>query len=285
VRTGRTPRVGRNGFPTAGRIRFFLVCFLPLFAWHGDTSLLAQPEPDPSPLLRIADFDRGVQNHVGGFPNASEQAPSSASMRRVSDVFRGDGGRSLRITARKEASGFAAVWISFHDFRQRSKTYLDTRGYSYLSFWVRGAQGGEEFHIKLADDAWAAREDGLSIGSVSRFLPGGVTRKWREVLIPLDTLPSLNRKAMAFFTLDFPTPGAYTIFVDDIWFKRITGIPTPLTPKPAAGTPEPRDLPRAMWHWNPLPLLQDRSMQEDFFRFCRRERIRSVWLQLPTRIV
>ncbi|MDH3384088.1 MAG: hypothetical protein OEM42_08525, partial [Deltaproteobacteria bacterium] len=87
----------------------------------------AQQETYSSPLLRIADFDRGVQNLVGGFHNASEQAPSSVSMRRVSDVFRGDGGRSLRITARKEASGFAAVWISFHDFRQRSKTYLDTR--------------------------------------------------------------------------------------------------------------------------------------------------------------
>lgn len=259
--------------------------FLCLFAWHGDTPLRAQPETDSSPLLRIADFDRGVQNHVGGFHNASEGAPSSLSVRRVSGVFRGDGGRSLRITARQEAGGFAAAWISFHDVRQRNKTYLDTRGYSYLSFWVRGAQGGEEFRIKLADDAWAAREDGLSIGSVSRFLAGGVTGEWREVLIPLNALPSLNRKAMAFFTLDFHTPGAYTIFIDDIWFKRIPGIPTPLTPKPAAGTPEPQNLPRAMWHWDPLPLLQDLSMQEDFFRFCQRERIRSVWLQLPTRIV
>ena len=281
---GRPPRVGRNGFPTAGQIRFLLVCFLCLFAWHGDTPLLAQQETRPSPLLRIADFDRGVQNHVGGFHNGSEQAPSSLSMRRVSDVFRGDGGRSLRITARQEAGGFAAAWVSFYDFRQRSKTYLDTRGYSYLSFWVRGAEGGEEFRIKLADDAWAAREDGLVVGSVSRFLPGGVTRDWREVLIPLDALPSLNRKAMAFLTLDFPTPGAYMIFIDDICYKRDPGIPTPLTPKPAAGSPEPRNLPRAMWYWNPLPLLQDPSMQEDFFRFCGRERIRSVWLQLPTRI-
>lgn len=285
MRTGRTPRVGRNGFPTVGQIRFILVVFLCLFACHGDIPMLAQQETHPSPLLRVADFDRGVQNHVRGFHNASEQAPSSVSIRRVSDVFRGDGGRSLRITARQEAGGFAAAWVSFHDFHQRRKTYLDTRGYSYLSFWVRGAQGGEEFRIKLADDAWAAREDGLSIGSVSRFLPGGVTGEWREVLIPLDALPSLNRKAMAYLTFDFPAPGAYTIFIDDISYKRDPGIPTPLTPKPAAGSPEPRNLPRAMWHWNPLPLLQDPSMQEDFFRFCRRERIRSVWLQLPTRIV
>lgn len=243
----------------------------------------AQTDASPSPLRMIADFNHGVQNHVGGFHNASERAPSAVKVTRVSDVFRGGGGRSLRIAASQKPGGFAAAWISFHDFRQRSKTYLDIRGYSHLSFWVKGKDGGEEFRIKLADDAWAAREDGLTIGPVSWYLPGGVTRTWQEVLIPVKALSRLNRKAMAFLTFDFHTPGEHTIFVDDIGFKTNSGIPTPLTPKPTTTNANHRDHPRAMWNWNPLPLLLDPSQRKDFLAFCKREKIGRVWLQLPWR--
>jgi hypothetical protein len=267
------------------RIRFFLLCSLCVLAVNGEGVLHAQTDARPSPLLLIADFNRGVQNHVGGFHNASERSPSAVSMARVSEVFRGGGGRSLRITAMRKAGGFAAVWISFHDFRQRRKKYLDTGGYSHLSFWVKGKHGGEKFRIKLADDAWDARQDGLDVGPVSRFLTVGITREWQEVLIPFRAFSLLDRKAMSSLTFDFHAPGETTIFVDDIGFKRDPGFPTPLTPKGTAKIGKQRDLPRAMWNWNPLPLLLDPLRQKDFLTFCKRERIARVWLQLPTRSV
>jgi hypothetical protein len=256
-----------------------------VFAGNGETALFAQSDPDPSALLRIADFDHGVRNHAGGFHNASERAPSAVSMTRVSNVYRGAGGKSLRITAKKKRGGFAAVWISFHDFRRKSTPYLDTREYPYLSFWVKGKQGGEKFRIKLADDVWAAREDGLVSGPITRFLPRGVTGDWQEVLIPLAAFPTLGRKAMAFVTFDFNEPGTYTIFVDDITFKKDPGIPTPMTPQKAAAGAKRKDYPRAMWDWNPLPHVLNASQREDFLAFCRREKVRRVWMQLPTRFV
>lgn len=267
------------------RIRVFLLCWLCVLAVYGIGVLHAQTDASPSPLLLVADFNRGVQNHVGGFHNASERSPSAVSMTRVSGVFRGGGGKSLRITANRKASGFAAVWISFHDFRQRRKTYLDTGGYSHLSFWVRGKHGGENFRIKLADDAWDARRDGLDVGPASRYLPGGITREWQEVLIPFQAFSSLDRKAMASLTFDFHAPGETTIFVDDIGFKRDPGVPTPLTPKTMRKTGNRGDIPRAMWNWNPIPLLLDPLRRKDFLSFCKRERIARVWLQLPTRSV
>ena len=267
------------------RIRVFLFCSLCVLAVNGNGVLHARTEASPPPLLLIADFNRGVQNHVGGFHNASERSPSAVSMTRVSEVFRGEGGRSLRITASRKEGGFAAVWISFHDFRQPRKTYLDTGGYSHLSFWVKGKHGGEKFRIKLADAAWDARQDGLDVGPVSRFLPGGITRKWQEVLIPFQAFSPLDRKAMSSLTFDFHAPGETTIFVDDIGFKMDPGAPTPLTPKAKTQIGKQRDLPRAMWNWNPLPLLLDPLRQKDFLSFCKRERIARVWLQLPTRSV
>ncbi|HEU5361225.1 MAG TPA: hypothetical protein VFU42_08725, partial [Candidatus Deferrimicrobiaceae bacterium] len=164
-------------------------------------------------------------------------------------------------------------------------SHLDVRGFSYLSFWVRGERGGEAFRIKIADKAWAAREDGLTAGPVSEFLPGGVTKEWREVLIPLEIHSSLRREAMAFLTFDFDTPGRHTVYVDDISFKKNPGIPTPVTPKAPTPMAKRKDLPRAMWVWEPLPLLLKPARRADFFRFCKRERIGRVWLQIPIRIV
>ncbi len=267
------------------RIRFFLLFSLCVLAVNGNGVLHAQTDASPSPLLLIADFNREAQNHVGGFHNASERSPSAVSMTRVSEVFRGGDGRSLRITANRKAGGFAAVWISFHDFRQPHKTYLDTGEYSHLSFWVRGKNGGEKFRIKLADDAWDARQDGLDVGPVSLFLPGGITREWQEVLIPFQAFSALDRKAMSSLTFDFQVPGKTTVFVDDIGFKRDPGVPTPLTPKATAIIGNQRDLPRAMWNWNPLPLLLDPLRRKEFLSFCKRERIARVWLQLPIRSV
>ncbi len=86
-------------------------------------------------------------------------------------------------------------------------------------------------------------------------------------------------------TFDFDAPGRHTIYVDDISFKKDPGIPTPVTAKAPATRAKRKDLPRAMWVWEPLPLLLEPSRRADFFRFCKRERIGRVWMQLPVRIV
>jgi len=260
-----------------------LLCLACVFPPGGNAESQGKTGGDRPQLLLIADFNRGAQNHVGGFHNASDRAPSSVAMRRSSDSFRGGGGRSLRITANRKPDGFAAAWISFFDIRQPERKYLDARAYSHLTFWVRGKQGGETFRIKLADAAWAAREDGFLIGPVTRFLPKGVTKEWREVSIPLRGLTTLDRSALAFLTIDFHSPGETTIFLDDISFKGNPNIPTPRALAAATSNAIHRDLPRAMWDWEPLPLLLDPARRKEFLDFCRRQKIGRVWLQLPWR--
>jgi hypothetical protein len=66
------------------RIRGFLLCSLSVLAVNGKGVVHAQTDASPSPLLLVADFNRGVQNQVGGFHNASKRSPSSVSMTRVS---------------------------------------------------------------------------------------------------------------------------------------------------------------------------------------------------------
>lgn len=41
--------------------------------------------------------------------------------------------------------------------------------------------------------------------------------------------------------------------------------------------------PRAMWLWDPAPLLGDAGARRDFFAFCERHRIGIVWAQITTR--
>jgi hypothetical protein len=40
--------------------------------------------------------------------------------------------------------------------------------------------------------------------------------------------------------------------------------------------------PRAMWLWNPSPLLADATARHDFIEFCRREHVERVWMQVGT---
>lgn len=81
---------------------------------------------------------------------------------RVDDVFRGREGRSVRIAAERAESGFCGYWIHFFDMRAVEKTYFDAARYEYLSFWVRGAEGGEDFLIKLADERWITKQDSVT---------------------------------------------------------------------------------------------------------------------------
>ncbi len=109
-------------------------------------------EVDPLSLRMIATFDDGIQNLLGGYYNKFESPPSSASTFLSTDVFRGAGGAALRVEARQRAGGFCGVWMHFFDFRAEEKQFLDTRNYAFLSFWVRGQEGGERFTVKMADD-------------------------------------------------------------------------------------------------------------------------------------
>ncbi len=243
------------------------------FQAQRDENSAARPD-----FLLVASFDSGVQNAVGGYHNRLERAPTASVTARVADVVRGRSGRSLKVSVDRKAGGFGGVWMTFYDFKRKGSPYLDVRDYAYLSFWVRGERGGEQLTVKLADGSWVARDDALAVGPLSRFLPKGVTPEWQEVLVPLSDL-KLNLEAMAGLTLDFDVSGRHTVYVDDVAFKRTASVVTPLTQH----IDEPvrkREYDRAMWDWNTVPHISDASRMTDFLDFCKRENIKTLWMQV-----
>jgi len=233
-----------------------------------------------SSILLVDDFNDGVQNRLGGYRNTFQRAPSSAAAMRVADVFRGRGGRSLRLRANRQQEGFCGLWIHLFDFRNPSPTYLDCRNYEYLSFWIKGADGGEQLLVKLADKRWIEKEDAVAVGDVDSFLSRGVTKNWQEVLIPLDGIGPLDRKNMGGVILELTELGEQTVYIDDVSFKTNRESATPLTSRPNVVRANPGPYPRILWVWSTEKLLARRGATVELLDFCGRWRITQLWMQL-----
>ncbi|PIQ82996.1 MAG: hypothetical protein COV76_00650 [Candidatus Omnitrophica bacterium CG11_big_fil_rev_8_21_14_0_20_64_10] len=92
----------------------------------------------------------------------------------------------------------------------------DLSGYQTLTFWVKGARGGEAFELGMNDTVSNKREDAVFIGSIYRYLPGGVTQAWQQVRVPLADFygPDLSRVYTLVFL--FNEEGEGRFWVDDI---------------------------------------------------------------------
>jgi hypothetical protein len=123
---------------------------------------------------------------------------------------------------------------------------------SYLSFQVRGAQGGEGFQVGMAS---SGSDDYLV--QVLDWLPGGITTDWKKVIIPFSAIqsyktnvstgqPSWNPNQTYKFIIvkntDHPSGDpSGTVYIDDIAFGNPYEAPGTDTTVPAA----PSDL-----RWN-----------------------------------
>lgn len=237
-------------------------------------------QAEPAPVRMIDDFNLGIQNLLGGYRNTFQSSPSSASSLLVSDVFRGHSGQSLRVEVNKQTEGFCGMWIHLFDFREPGHGYFDTRRYEYLSFWVRGEKGGEDFVVQMADQEWIEKEDSVRVGSIRQFLPEGITTDWQEVLIPLASLRNLDRQRIGGLTFNFNTTGQHTVYIDDLSFKTRKDVPTPISKKIDAMPLSHRKYPKAMWVWSAPTVLDDASARQQLFAFCKRHDIDQIWLQL-----
>jgi hypothetical protein len=250
-------------------------------------NLTASEIPD---ILMIADFNTGNQNALGGYFNKFERDTSTATVDLTRSIFRGDDGKSLEIVAKKGEDGFCGAWIQFFDFRSENRKYLDASPYTYLSFWVKGKQGGEEFSVKIADRKLIEIEDSTSVGKINRLLPNGITQEWQEVQIPLNRLVGADQTQLGGLTFDFNFPGNHTIYVDDIVLKKSKDTVVPATRLMS----EDNDLelvrtqhrispPRTMWVWTVFEILENKNNeQETLFAACERENVNRLWLQIPT---
>lgn len=248
-----------------------------------------RPPPLDGDCFEIAAFDEQV-NRLGGRFDAFERAPSSASAERGTAP---DGRSALEVGYDRAASGFAGVGIELHADNELEGTidYLDSSGLDVLTFWVRGAVGGERLRLKVADRRWDRREDAVAIGELGAFLDGpgadGVTAvapEWRRVVVPLEGLPGgVDRRELARLVVEPAAPGAGRFWITGLAVCRAAAELPPLPP-PAPDGGDPSVLeppPLAVWVWNTGEILAQAGAAERLASFLVEHGFTDAYLQLP----
>jgi len=89
----------------------------------------------------------------------------------------------------------------------------DLSSYATMTFWIKGAKGGETFELGMNDTVSNKREDAVLVGSIHRYLPKGVTTEWQEVKIPLEDFfgPDLIRVYSLVFNFNEEGTGEFWI--------------------------------------------------------------------------
>ena len=206
------------------------------------------------------------------------RAPSWARTYLDPGVTRTSSGHSLRVTAHRDVEGFCGVWMEFYPGTAIPHQYLDAAGYRFLSFWIKGQKGGEDFDIELTDEATLNNEDARPRRPLHAYLPQGVTTRWQEVQIPLADFRGSKRGRLVRITLNIATPGDTRFYLDDMSFKHDAA--EVVHPASAAKSQPSANLYHAMWAWNTKPIVEPGGREEldRFFAFCSANGIQEVYL-------
>lgn len=156
--------------------------------------------PIEQPRMQRGRFGAYAMNpsKMGVFPDFKMTKRPGSSLEPIYIRFRKEPGPSF--------SG--AYWIIAGDLRK----------YATLSFWIRGERGGENFEIGLNDLIASRREDAIMGGSIYRYLPGGITKEWQQVKIPLEDFFGADFSRVHSLVFSFSQPGAGAVWVDGFVF-------------------------------------------------------------------
>ncbi|MGB7347428.1 MAG: hypothetical protein WBD20_24610 [Pirellulaceae bacterium] len=284
--TNRTTRLG------------FALLLLCQFTTLGSTMPTAMGAQRESKKL-LDSFDTFF-NEMEGKRNVFQKAPSTATAARVSGARLGRKGLGLIVTADRQEEGYCGIWIHFFDAGALKLKYVDATKYKFLTFWVKGAEGGEQFKVKLADDVWLAKEDSVTIGDIDDFLDEGITRRWQQVFVPLSDDCGLDLEQLGGLTFEFDSPTKTTVFIDQIELttespsnKRSSRQALVTNQKSdrlltefehqlqASVRPAKLASERALWLWDTVSILSTPEETKSFVDFCVRNEITTVWAQLP----
>lgn len=261
-------------------LRLSACAALLVVALTGCTAAFAQPSPPP---LVIWDFDSSLTNSLGGRYNVFMRDPSWARSYLDPDVHVSSSGHALRVTVHRAAKGFCGVWFDFYPASEDSQKYLDASAYRYLSFWVKGAMGGEAFDITLKDSSSSRHPDTNPTVPLTAYLPSGASTDWRQVLIPLEDFKGLDAGRLLNLSFLISNQGDERFYVDDIAFRSDTS-PAPVPSEGSSKTAPAASGKnwRGLWVWKTASLLDPAHPEraDRFFEFCTRHGISEVFLSL-----
>ena len=180
-------------------------------------------QPAHAAALLVDDFE-GASNKLGGRSNTYVMAPSRALALQTDKDVKG-GAKALMLKYDKKPKGGpydSGGWCGYYTLLKVGPKYFDATPYQSISFWVKGAAGGENFVLGLADKHWDDVGDSVKSEEIGKYLPGGkVTTEWQKATVPLSTF-MLEARELASIAICFEgsvLPGGEgkgTVYLDDL---------------------------------------------------------------------
>jgi len=139
----------------------------------------------------VDDFEEGPGNRLGGTLNTWTSGGGTIS-NNYDTANKQWGDKGYWITYGVDGSGKESGWYT------TLKNY-DARVHPYISFWIKGASGGEKVYAGLKDNVTSTEYK----VSVSAYLPSGINTSWQEVIIPLSHFSGVDLSKLSNFSLSF----------------------------------------------------------------------------------
>ena len=124
-----------------------------------------------------------------------------------------------------DKGGWCGYYSSIKEISRVGTKYYDASSFDYLTFWVKGETGNENFIIGLADKHWDKAGDSIKSNEVISYLDEKqITNKWQKARIPLTDflidISKLSSLAVCFEASCFPAGDAEgVVYLDDIAFE------------------------------------------------------------------
>jgi len=172
--------------------------------------------------ILIDDFNKN-SNLLDGRTSVYQRAPSRTLAIQTPSQAYGASGKSLMLKYDKKGTGGPygmGGWCGYYTLLKTGSTYFDASGYSSITFYVKGANGDENFKLGLSDRHWDQVGDSVKSEDVTKYLPEGkITTEWQKATVPLDAF-FLDFKELASIAICFETDcfengvGRGTVYVD-----------------------------------------------------------------------
>lgn len=192
----------------------------------------AQQTSQAKDFLLVDDFmGEEIKNKIGSRANVYTRAPSRIMISRRDDIINGAKKKALMIKYDKKNTGGPngmGGWCGYYTLIKNEKTgeYLDGTGYKYITFWVKGEKGNENFMVGLADEHWDKIGDSLKAEEIGVYLDKKkIAADWQKAKVPLDTF-FLDHATLSSISINFEADcfpegaGSGVVFISDIALEK-----------------------------------------------------------------
>lgn len=191
------------------------------------TNAVAQAEK-PNPNLFYVDRMEKSKNLLEGRCAPYHKPPSQVLVTKGPDY--GKEGSGLKLAYKQVSVGGPygkGGWCGYYTTLKKGDKYFDASAFTHLTFWVKGASGGERFQVGVADKQFGMVEDSVKAQAIESYLPEKkVTTEWQKAVIPLNDMfvdyhlvdtVSINFEA----DLYEEEQSSGVIYIDDMAFEKL----------------------------------------------------------------